>query len=369
MRVFVGGVSSEYNHAGCTESFLNIRLRPGDERKYQWRTRGDIARIELCREFLGREEFDALFLADVDMHFDPDVLERLREHDLDAVSGHYFRRRFNPMISIACVSPDGEWPYHPLWDIPEDGLIEIVMAGFGCILLKRGMLEAIKISLPSGTEPFALGAMPEMSKGDHGPFGSDYLFSHEARKLGYKLWLDCNPKAEARHATTVFLDRSLYKQVRGQQLKRAAKYWGRVWALDWEINGMDAKATEARISQLRIVLEDMNKELAEVEAHRAQLVNRIAVASGQLAEREIDAVLYKQEEEKAPRTLIAEDAPPPKLIGRLPVFRSEEEAQKALANRDKGYAGETPVDAIKRRDEVKRVTASDFVGALDEPAD
>src|SRR4030067_3661584 len=103
MRGFVGGVSSEAAHVVCVESFFTIRLRPGDERKYQWRTRGDIARTELCDEFVHRKEFDAFFLVDVDMLFDHDILEGLRSHDLDIVTGHYFRSHFTPVVSIAGV--------------------------------------------------------------------------------------------------------------------------------------------------------------------------------------------------------------------------------------------------------------------------
>ena len=77
MRVFIGGVSAEHAHGGCVESFFAIQLRPGDERKYQWRTRGDIARTELCDEFLRRKEFDAFFLVDVDMMVDRGCLEEI----------------------------------------------------------------------------------------------------------------------------------------------------------------------------------------------------------------------------------------------------------------------------------------------------
>jgi len=357
MRVFVGGVSSEYAHGGCVESFLTIRLRPGDERKYQWRTRGDIARTELCDEFMRRKEFDAFFLVDVDMLFDHDILERLRSHDLDIVSGHYFRRRFNPMISIAEV---GEWPYEPLYDIPEDGLIEVSTSGFGCLLIKRNVLEAAQKTMDPKEPILGMGPLPEMTNGDRGPFGADFVFSARARQSGYKHWVDCNPVAEARHAATVFLDRKLYKKVRGWQVEKAADHWKKIWQLNLEVHGMDAKTADARVKQLQLIRKGFADSLRDFEDQAANLRTRISIVDGQIAEREIDIQTAPPE----PKTLTAEDSPKPLFLGKLPVFNSEEEAKAALANRGKGPEGESEEEGQRLREPIAKKTAQDFLGAL-----
>ena len=361
MRVFVGGVSSEYAHGGCVESFLNIRLRPGDERKYEWRTRGDIARTKLCDEFMSRGEFDAFFLVDVDMLFNPGVLERLRSHDLDIVGGHYFRRRFNPMISIAEV---GDWPYQPLWDIPQDGLIEVSNSGFGCLLIKRRVLEAVQTTLDLREPILGMGPLPEMTNGDQGPFGADFVFSARARKLGYKHFVDCNIVAEARHAATVFLDRELYKKVRGWQAEKAADHWRQIWHLNLEVHGMDAKAADARVKQLQLIRKKYADELRGLEEEAETLRNRIAVADGQIAERGIDIQLAPPE----PKTRVAEDSPMPKFVGKLPVFASEEAARDALARRGQGPSGEDQKEGERLREPVTKTTAQGFLETLDGPA-
>jgi hypothetical protein len=361
MRVFVGGVSSENAHGGCVESFLNIRLRPGDERKYQWRTRGDIARTELCDHFMSHKEFGAFFLADVDMLFHEDVLERLRSHDLDIVSGHYFRRRFNPMISIAEL---GEWPYEPLWDIPDDGLIEVSTSGFGCLLVKREVLEGVQKSLGPKEPILGMGPLPELTNGDQGPFGADFCFSDRARKLGYKHWVDCNPVAEARHAATVFLDRELYKKVRGWQSEKAAEHWKKIWLLNLEARGMDGKAADARIKQLELVRKKNADDLRELEDQASVLRNRLMVIDGQIAEREIDKQLAPPE----PKTLVASDSPAPNFFDKLPVFANEAEARAAMAKRGKGPQGESEQEGERLREPVIKDTAKGFLEALDGPA-
>ena len=358
MRVFLGGVSSEYAHGGCVESFLNIRLRPGDGRKYQWRTRGDVARTELCEEFLQRKEFDALFLADVDMLFNPDCLEQLRSHDLHIVGGHYFRRRFNPMISIA---ETGDYPGIPLWDIPDDGLIEVSNSGFGCLLIKREVLESIQKTLEPKEPILGMGPLPEMTNGDHGPFGADYFFSARARKLGYKHWLDCNPVAEARHSATVFLDRELYRKVRGWQADKAAEYMGHIWSANLEVRGMERKTSEVRLKQLQTVRQKYADELRGLEEQVEVLRNRLAVADGQIAERSIDLQLEPDE----PETVAVPNSPKPEFISKLPVFANQEEAQKALARRGKGLEGENLEEAEIKRDSVGKNVAKGFVEALD----
>ncbi len=350
MRVLVGGVTSENGHVGCVETFLNIRVRPGDERKLAWRGRGDASRSDLAVEFLSRKEFDALFLCDVDMAFKPGVLERLRGHDLEAVSGHYFRRRFNPMVSIATVVEDGKWPYFPLWDIPDDGLLEVTTVGFGCVLIKRHVLEMVQASLPPGTPALALGPLPEMTKGDYSTFGSDYRFWAIARKLGFKVWLDCNIEAEAAHAATVFLTRELYTQVRGWQAEKAASYWKTLYDTCLMENGMDVKSAKARVQELELHLRDAEMKVEKTKADLQDAENRVKVLCGQLAERRFDL----------------QPIPGPEIhkLANVPVFESKEAASEAYKNRLNASEGMNAEEVKEGREGIHRKIAQEFVDAV-----
>jgi hypothetical protein len=189
------------------------------------------------------------------------------------------------------------------------------------------------------------------------------VFSHRARELGYRHWLDCNPIAEARHATTVYLDRKLYQKVRGWQAEKAADHWRKIWQVSLEVQGMDAKAADARVKQLGLIRKGLADSLRELEEQAAVLRDRIKVVDGQIAEREIDVELSAE-----PKTLVADDAPVPRRIGRLPVFESEEAAKAAMAKRGRGPNGETEEVAERLREGVTKKTAEDFLGALDGPA-
>src|SRR3989304_5305834 len=114
-----------------------------------------------------------------------------------------------------------------------------------------------------------MGPLPEMTNGDRGPFGADFVFSARARQSGYKHWVDCNPVAEARHAATVFLDRKLYKKVRGWQVEKAADHWKKIWQLNLEVRGMDAKTADARVKQLQLIRKGFADSLRDFEDQAA----------------------------------------------------------------------------------------------------
>lgn len=224
MRVYIAGVGSERQYTRSQRSFERIRTRPGDVSEIKFERRGDINRIILCKDFLASDA-DAIYLVDLDMTFHPNVLERLRTHDVDMVTGHYFRRQIKPMLSICSVSEDGTWPYHPLADIPRKGMHKVISTGMGNVLIQRSVVEAVQGMLPPGASPFAIGPMPEMVHGDHGNFGADTRFFSLAHKAGFQLWLDAHPECEAEHAATVWLNRDLYDILRTSEREAMAKYW------------------------------------------------------------------------------------------------------------------------------------------------
>ena len=259
MKVFVAGVSSERQFVTSLDSFEEITIQPGDERKKNYTSRGDYARAKLCDEFLRRKEFNAIFLADLDMVYPQGVLEQLRFHDLDMVTGHYFKRKNNPIESIVSISSDGTWPYYPLLEIPDDGLHEIACTGFGNVLIKREVVEAVKKMVPRGSPVFGLGPLPEMTNGDHGHFGADYRFFTLAKWAGYQLYLDASPKAEAKHAATFWIDRDLYEMLRPHQSQKRADDWKKNYAWNLKLHGQNPKTMEA----LAVWLENLLQEVAD----------------------------------------------------------------------------------------------------------
>jgi len=178
--------------------------------------------MDLCDAFL-RGPYDALLMVDMDMLVPPDGLEKLRAHDLDMVSGHYFRRDTSPLMSICQVIDEERNAQVPLVDVPDSGLMEIAMTGMGFVLIKREVIEAVW-RIPNIVHPFAPGPVPEM--GHNELYGQDVRFFFYARKLGYKLWLDAG--VECMHGCTVWLSKYLYDILRPHQDAEWEKEWSRI---------------------------------------------------------------------------------------------------------------------------------------------
>ena len=313
MRVYVAGVTSERQYAESVADFHELKIREGDIRAMKSDTRGDIARIIMCADFL--EQFhdpdDAILMMDLGMRFSEDLLEKLRAHDLDMVSAHYYMRTFRPMMSVVRVSENGQWPFTPLLDVPREGLHPVALAGFGAVLIKRKVVEAVAKQLPPGVPPFAIGSMPEMTDGDHGPFGSDFYFFTRAKRAGYQLYLDAS--VECAHGTTVWLDRDIYDKL--DHTEGHARFLGKTIKESARIHGMNKQTAKIRIEQLQ-----MERTKAQTQVER--WTNKLAVIEGQLSEREIDLAQ-------------------PDIIGKAKVFDSVEEVEEAL---ERGRANSRPHD-------------------------
>jgi hypothetical protein len=208
MRIMLAGLTGPMQHVKSYRSFRDIIIRDGDAlTEPEEFTRGDVMRMTLCDTFLENKQFDAIALLDLDMVHPKDLLENLRSHDLPMVTAHYWKRR-TPMESIVGIGES--WPYKSLKDLPDTGLMEVSTSGFGAVLIKREVVEAVAKHVHP-EHPFAIGPVPEMANGEN-PMGSDMRFFHYARSLGYKLMLDCSQ--ESLHYASILLSRKLYKKLR-----------------------------------------------------------------------------------------------------------------------------------------------------------
>ncbi len=203
--MLVAVCSHEIQHVGAIRSAYLIKQQPQDRFVDEWKWRGDVARESFVKTFLLEDYFedeDAILLLDGDQKHPPDLLERLRAHDLDMVCAHYYRRGTHPIQSLCYEIGDGQWPYLPMLHPPKEGLHEIAVTGFGCVLIKKKVLREVQEGLPPGASPIGIAALPELV-GDHDNWGPDFVFFHRARQLGYKLWLDAS--IESLHAVTLWL--------------------------------------------------------------------------------------------------------------------------------------------------------------------
>lgn len=258
MKVLLAIASHEIQHVGSMRSCYLIRRDEQDRVVEKWDTRGDAARDAFVKTFLDEEYFtddDAILLLDADQRHPEDLLEKLRAHDLDMVCAHYYRRSTTQIQSLCYEIGDGTWPFLPMLHPPKEGLHEIAVTGFGCVLIKKKVLKAVQATLPPGASPIGITSLPEID-GQHDNWGPDFAFFHRTRKLGYKLWLDAS--VESYHAVTLWL---------GHQSAEKLINYGR-WANGvqelfesrLELHGMNLEAFKARRRLLEARLEGFEQE-------------------------------------------------------------------------------------------------------------
>ena len=333
MRILVAGLTSEKQYVRAVHSFMALDLEEEDEKVFpEMGMRGDVARITVCNEFLKNEKWDALMMCDMDMVLPKDLVKRLRAHDLAMVAAHYFKRGTSPVQSVCAYSPDGTWPFVPLYDIPDGGLHEMAVAGFGSVLIKRHVIEDVAATLPEGTHPFAIGPMPEMTDGEHGNFGSDYYFFTRARNCGYKLYVDFSPDLECLHYYHGLVNRKLYEIMRPHQNDGHLIHFEANFKRGAELHGMNENTLENRIKILEL-------KYREAEEQLETLKNTHAIIYGQLFEAR-ELLKLEQAQKGTPEI---------KKIARVPVFSSREEAEKALANREGTTTGHTEEEMREHR--------------------
>ena len=146
--------------------------------------------------------FDWVFWLDSDMTFQPDILARMmktaEEKNIDFLSGLYFRR-VQPYTPVAFdhleVNEDGDCEWSNIEEIPEE-LFEVSGCGFGCVLIKTSVLDAVR-------EKYADMFMPVAHMGE------DLSFCWRARQCGFRIWMD--PSIELGHVGYSVINRKFYE--------------------------------------------------------------------------------------------------------------------------------------------------------------
>lgn len=148
----------------------------------------DNARNDLVRKFLETKKSYLLFI-DSDTIPKEDFLEKLLKADKAIVGAHYNRLFFkgDEMVITSC----GVYDYIPDSDnktglsVPvNSGLLKVKEFGFGCMLIKREVLEKI------GKKWFYF----DWDENHEKYRSEDVTFCLNAQKLGYDVWIDTDLK-------------------------------------------------------------------------------------------------------------------------------------------------------------------------------
>ncbi len=126
------------------------------------------------------EGAEYLMFLDDDMIFPNDTLERLLMHDVDIVSVMAYKRTA-PYEAVP-MNWSAEKSFHHWDETPESGLKECVCTGCAGMLIKTKVFEKI-------CPPHFL-----FYKTPMGTISEDSWFCLQARKHGFKVWVDCGLK-------------------------------------------------------------------------------------------------------------------------------------------------------------------------------
>ena len=146
---------------------------------------------------------DYILWLDSDMTFKPDTLVRLlkdaEEHDLDIVSGLYFRRA-HPYTPVAFekFDIDDEGAKFEHYNGELSGLHKVEGVGFGCLLMDTQVVFDVFGKYGDCFSPIA-------------KVGEDLSVLWKARQLGYETWLDCDIKCG--HVGHVVVTQGFYEAV------------------------------------------------------------------------------------------------------------------------------------------------------------
>jgi hypothetical protein len=155
----------------------------------------DIARTYLAEQVL-KSDYDYLWFVDQDCMFVPPTLDRLLSRDVDIVGALCMMRMTNacpPMVYRGQNEAKDQWMvatqavhdvlrvnYNCLTNAPQiletppdDSLFESDFTGCHCLLIKRGVLEAMEHPYFSGI-----------------PGQEDRYFCFKAQRMGYKVYVD-----------------------------------------------------------------------------------------------------------------------------------------------------------------------------------
>lgn len=143
--------------------------------RYRGETLLEEARNSLAAE---RNIADWILWLDVDMSVPQDLAVRLMSHNQPIVGTMAFAKNV-PARPCSYVLDEQEM-WQPLYDWPDNGLIEVDATGFGCILTASWVFD----HLPQ--KPFVRNI--RQKNGDY--MGEDYAFCYRAQMAGFAILVD-----------------------------------------------------------------------------------------------------------------------------------------------------------------------------------
>lgn len=160
-------------YTASAKAFLHLshRLPPGSALwlSSEGSSSVDAVRNHIVESFMAQPEWKWLCMIDSDMTPPPHAVAELLGVDVDIVAAKCFQR-YPPFFLTAALLEGGD-------RVTRTGctLVEAVRTGFGCILIRRRVLERM-------SPPWFQNTIPGM--------GEDFAWCERARGLGFRIYID-----------------------------------------------------------------------------------------------------------------------------------------------------------------------------------
>lgn len=192
MRGLIGVLGNDFARINifnmCITTLQERMLREGVDVKTQWLIGTDyVGGQNSLVEITLNENYDWIWIMGDDHAFPANVLTKLLSHDVPLVVPVCLRRS-PPYTPVVYTERVGESSYRPLdlTNTPNEGLIEIEVAGSAGLLVRREVLEAMEPPWFEWT-----------------PLSEDFVFIEKAKAAGFPIY--CDLSARIGHITTATL--------------------------------------------------------------------------------------------------------------------------------------------------------------------
>lgn len=163
------------------------------------------AAVDLARELTVEDGLESepkwLLFLDADVIPPVDVFTRLRNRDVDVISGLYYIDH-PEQVHPAMWKLDENGAPSPV-EYSRDGVVNVDAVGLGCLLVRRRVLEDIDRPWFRWTRGYEDHPWDLQHQDDQPGVSEDFYFCHEVQRAGYDIYVDTT--VQCLHEKTCYL--------------------------------------------------------------------------------------------------------------------------------------------------------------------
>lgn len=181
-RILIAIPTNRNIEAQTFKSIYDLEIPDGYKVDFQYFWGYQVEQVRnLIAHWIINYGYDYLFSVDSDIAFAPDTLKKFLSYDKDMVTGLYIQRiQGKHCVEVMRKNQWGGVAHVPYEELKGQGLVQVDGCGFGCVLIKRQVFDAIPY--PHFVYKSAI---------DHAnTISEDVYFCQQARARNFEIWAD-----------------------------------------------------------------------------------------------------------------------------------------------------------------------------------